>query len=826
MPDTRPALLIISFSDIANDARVKKQVLRFADQFRVTTCGFGDPVREDIEHVGLSSDESIRDARIEAALLHSRAYRAAYWRQPYVRRARAALRGRGFDAVIANDLETVGLAVRDFGGERVHADLHEFFPGLHDQSPAWVKLRRPFLEWQIREFATRTASVTTVSDTIADRYLSEYGVRCEVVRNASPAQPLRATPVASPIRLVHSGGAQPNRRIEVMMRAAAASTADVTLDLYLTHEKSPYGEQLRALADELGERVTIHPPVAQAELVRTLNGYDVGIHVLPPTNTNNALALPNKFFDFVQARLGMVIGPTADMARLLEQYELGAVADDFDVAAVARVLDGLTVARVAEWKEHAEAAADELSAERQYGAWERGLAAITEAARSAAGAAPAEPLVDVVIAVHTPARPIERPVASVLDHTAAPIRVTVVVHNTDPEPIRERLRAYLDDPRLRIVTWEDGIRSPSGPMNRGFDLATAPYVSLLGSDDSFEPGALDAWLRAAGVELGWVVGSGSGSGSGASGTRLGITSAVIADAVIAPARDGAGRLHPSPPVRLSRVGGADGAGAKTLDGVRDRLAYRAAPLGLIGRAKFGHLRFAEGIETGEDQPFSAELWFTPGSRVVFPAAAPGYREHHDQHDRVTFAERSVATEFRVLDTMLAPGTPWSRNDDVRLSLAAKLIRVHLFDAVRSRVGRDRADRDRDQADRDRDQADRDRTGSGSAAGEGAGNREAVEAVKSWNRESAEQLAGIAERILAWEPRAPRVLARVDEQLLEALRDPATPETELASLLAARARLRTPGALLPKRLSYVLHPQAPLRFHAAGVLLARRCPPRR
>ena len=376
MTNTRPTLLIVSFSDIANDARVKKQVLRFAEDFRVTTCGFGQALREDIEHLAISSEEGRWDARVEAALLHVKRYRTAYWRQPYVRRARAALRGRRFDAVIANDLETVGFAVRDFGGARVHADLHEFFPGLHDQVPAWVKLRQPFLEWQIRAFATRAASATTVSDTIADRYRSEFSVPCGVVRNASPALSLEAGPVGSPIRLVHSGGAQPNRRIEVMMEAAAASRADVTLDLYLTHEKSAYAAGLRDLADRLGERVTVHPPMPQADLVRKLNEYDVGIHVLPPTNTNNALALPNKFFDFVQARLGMLIGPTADMARLLEEYDLGIVAEDFETDGVTRAIDRLTPELVAAWKANAAAAADELSAERQYGAWEGAIAGI------------------------------------------------------------------------------------------------------------------------------------------------------------------------------------------------------------------------------------------------------------------------------------------------------------------------------------------------------------------------------------------------------------------------------------------------------------------
>ena len=34
-----------------------------------------------------------------------------------------------------------------------------------------------------------------------------------------------------------------------------------------------------------------------------------GLHLLPPVSFNNANALPNKIFDYVQARLGLIVGP-------------------------------------------------------------------------------------------------------------------------------------------------------------------------------------------------------------------------------------------------------------------------------------------------------------------------------------------------------------------------------------------------------------------------------------------------------------------------------------------------------------------------------------
>ena len=73
------------------------------------------------------------------------------------------------------------------------------------------------------------------------------------------------------------------------------------------------------------------------------------------------------------------------------------------------------------------------------------------------------PLVDLVIAVHSTERPIERAVRSVLAHTDAPTRVTVAVHEVDPTGISDRLGDLARDDRVRLLPYSDGLRSPAGP---------------------------------------------------------------------------------------------------------------------------------------------------------------------------------------------------------------------------------------------------------------------------------------------------------------------------------------------------------------------------
>jgi hypothetical protein len=377
MPDT---LLIVSFSRLEQDARLRRQISLFADRYQVVTAGWGAPVAGASRHIELPMPPAAGWRRrvrfyVEAALLRLHAYRLLYWTDPTVRGAWRALRRERPDRIIANDIETVPLALKLAPAASVHADLHEFYPGLHDDNPRWVRLRKPYLEWLIRHSPARAASVSTVGEAVAEAYRA-FGISAKVVTNSPAFRELPPTPVGRPIRLVHPGAALRSRRIEQMMRAVASSSADVCLTVYLTPNNADYVAELTSLARDLGDRVRVEPAVPHDELLHLINSFDVGIHVLPPTVTNNALALPNKFFDFVQARVGVIVGPTPGMAGLVTELGFGAVTDGFEEADIRRVVDTLSTDRVSAWKEAADAAARDLSAEQQLPVWVDAIAAL------------------------------------------------------------------------------------------------------------------------------------------------------------------------------------------------------------------------------------------------------------------------------------------------------------------------------------------------------------------------------------------------------------------------------------------------------------------
>ena len=188
------------------------------------------------------------------------------------------------------------------------------------------------------------------------------------MRNATPFADLTpsVTPTSRPLRIVHSGAAVPGRSLETTIDATLATDGDFSLDLYLVPggDKGAYLKKLKARASG-SDLVRFHDPVAPAHLPATLNAYDIGAFWMPPVTTNARLTLPNKFFDFVQARLALAIGPSIEMIALLEKHELGVISTGYEVPQIIDSLRQLTPEVVDQFKQASHTAAPELCFEKE-----------------------------------------------------------------------------------------------------------------------------------------------------------------------------------------------------------------------------------------------------------------------------------------------------------------------------------------------------------------------------------------------------------------------------------------------------------------------------
>lgn len=347
-----------------------------------------------------------------------------------------------------------------------------------------------------------------------------------------------------------------------------------------------------------------------------------------------------------------------------------------------------------------------------------------------------------MIPVHDPRRPIARAVRSVLDHNHSDLRVTVVCHNTPITGIRAHLTAHVADERLRMLELHDGIHSPTGPFNLGLDSATARFTSVMGSDDELEPGAVDSWLAVANRDR--------------------------AAAVIPRLRHVAGRAVPTPPVRPGR--------RSNLDGVKDRLAYRSAPLGLVSTREFGRERFVPGLGAGEDVAYVTAVWFA-GHRISFDRRGPAYLIHSDAQDRVTMGAKPVSNDVAFMRQLVGDPRFTGLDSEQTLAVVIKLLRVHVFGIVSNRPD-----------------------------------------PAAWTPDDRRDLAEMTGTLLAIAPKAAGILSRADGRLLDAIQDRGVPVRRLIDLGRKRRRFLHPGALVSNDLRLSLAREAPLRMMAASAIV--------
>jgi hypothetical protein len=317
-------LLVISFSEIQNDPRVYRQVQLLREQYQVTVAGLGSCPMSGIEWVAINTpSRTLLDRLVDVALCGLRQFEKAYWGRSVHRVALSLFEGRKFDLILANDLDALPLALRIAVHSPVLLDAHEYAPLENEDSFLWRLTVQPYKEYLCRTYLHRTGGMLTVCDGLADEYARVYGVKPKLLMSAPVYQSLTPSRVDErQIRLIHHGGAMPGRHLESMIEMMDCLDERFTLDFMLVPNDANYLVKLKRRA-ATHPRVRFLEPVPMLEISRTINNYDIGVYILKPNNFNNAHALPNKFFEFVQARLGIAIGPSPEMAHLVKLYELG-----------------------------------------------------------------------------------------------------------------------------------------------------------------------------------------------------------------------------------------------------------------------------------------------------------------------------------------------------------------------------------------------------------------------------------------------------------------------------------------------------------------------
>lgn len=357
-------ILIISFTDQRCDPRVNRQIKFLAGKYVIYTVGLRSTEKENVIFYPLERKKNSFFRNVKKAMLCKiKEFERVYWDTYKFDTLLTRLRGQKFDLIIPNDIESLPLTLEIANGAKILLDAHEYTPREFDDRFIWRFFLKNYKEYLCRKYIKNCDKVITVSEGIANEYSNNYGVNPIIITNACEYLDIKPQPADEQnIKLIHHGYTIPSRKLEIMIEMMNHLDKRFSLDLMLVNSNSGYYKFLKAFANNKSN-IRFLEPVPMEEIVMFINRYDIGIFILPPTTLNYRYALPNKFFEFIQARLAVVIGPSSEMAKIVNRYELGIVSDDFKPETMAKELNKLTKDKIEYYKCQSDKFAQELSSE-------------------------------------------------------------------------------------------------------------------------------------------------------------------------------------------------------------------------------------------------------------------------------------------------------------------------------------------------------------------------------------------------------------------------------------------------------------------------------
>lgn len=274
-----------------------------------------------------------------------------------------------FDVLLANDLDTLpaNFLVSKLKKRPLVYDSHEFFTEV----PELVQRPRVKKIWEMLEqkMVPKLKHAYTVCDSIAKIYTEKYKVPFRVVRNvpvaANSFQKLKPASENAGKIILYQGAVNIGRGLEQAIlamkfvqnaRLIIAGDGDIRQPLQQLAKKEGLQDKVQFLG-----RLSIE------DLIKLTPQADLGLSIEEDLGLNYRYALPNKLFDYIQARVPVLVSNLPEMAAIVKKHGIGEVTNSLDPALLAGFFtemlnDG---SRRQNWSRNLKQAAGELTWENE-----------------------------------------------------------------------------------------------------------------------------------------------------------------------------------------------------------------------------------------------------------------------------------------------------------------------------------------------------------------------------------------------------------------------------------------------------------------------------
>lgn len=267
--------------------------------------------------------------------------------------------------IIVEDYQLLPLAFRIKTEAKIVFDARELYTSQNEESAIFRHIESPIRGRLCARFLPICDDVITVSKGLAAEYQTRFGIQAIVLRSVPFFAPLSPSEIDSKsIRIVHHGLANKNRQLHKMIDIVRSLDQRFSLDMYLTGPKRAVSALKKHAAGD--SRIRFCNPMPLVEIVSKLNQYDIGFFYVEPSTLNLLHCLPNKLFEFIQARLAIVIGPSPDMAEVVREFQCGFISREFSVDSVVSILQGLSTEEIRVAKLNSSLASETLCYEKEW----------------------------------------------------------------------------------------------------------------------------------------------------------------------------------------------------------------------------------------------------------------------------------------------------------------------------------------------------------------------------------------------------------------------------------------------------------------------------
>jgi len=231
------------------------------------------------------------------------------------------------DIILSNDLDTLPAcrSAASLRKKKLVYDSHELFPEVPELvNRPLVKKIWLYLE---RKLIKKIDLGLTVSPSIAEYYMNAYSITFEVIKNLSK---FRFDYEFEDIQkntdnkiIIYQGALNIGRGIEL----AIQSMSFIDNATLIIAGSGDIEQKLKSLAKKMNieKKVRFTGRLAFEELWQYTRNADLGVSLEEDMGLNYRYALPNKLFDYIQARLPVIVSDLPEMKKIIDKYKIGEI---------------------------------------------------------------------------------------------------------------------------------------------------------------------------------------------------------------------------------------------------------------------------------------------------------------------------------------------------------------------------------------------------------------------------------------------------------------------------------------------------------------------